>query len=160
MRHDSVRDGIHLHTPFFRPNPITNHCLFSIERSPYGWASAALEINAGMSELARDGYFLVFQDIRGRYQSEGQFVIQRPVRNSKDARSIRRGHRYLRHHRLATEEYPRNNGKAGIMGISYGGWLTEMALIEPHPALKAASNKPRPPTCFWATTFITTARSA
>src|SRR5262249_36158898 len=86
-----MRDGIHLHTIVFSPKVRNEALPFLIERSPYGWDSAALEINAGMSELAHAGYFLVFQDVRGRYQSEGQFVIQRPVRRSKDDRSIDEG---------------------------------------------------------------------
>jgi len=86
-----MRDGIHLHTLVFSPKVRTEELPFLIERSPYGWDSAGIVINAGMSELARDGYFLVFQDIRGRYQSEGQFVMQRPVRNSRDDRSIDEG---------------------------------------------------------------------
>ena len=86
-----MRDGIHLHTIVFSPKVRDEALPFLIERSPYGWDSAAIAINSGMSELAREGYFLVFQDVRGRYQSEGQFVIQRPVRSSKDDRSIDEG---------------------------------------------------------------------
>src|SRR5579863_2183226 len=86
-----MRDGIHLHTIVFAPKSHSEALPFLIERSPYGWDSAAVDINVGLSDLARDGYFLVFQDIRGRYGSEGQFVLQRPVRDPKDARSIDEG---------------------------------------------------------------------
>jgi putative CocE/NonD family hydrolase len=148
-----VRDGIHLHTTVFSPKSRNEPLPFLIERSPYGWDSAALAINAGMSELAHDGYLLVFQDIRGRYQSEGQFVLQRPVRNSKDARSIDEGTDTYDTIDWLLKNIPGNNGKAGIMGISYGGWLTEMALIEPHPALKAASEQASPADMFLGDDF-------
>jgi predicted acyl esterase len=73
-----------------------------------------------MSELARDGYFLVFQDVRGRYQSEGQFVMQRPVRISKDNQSIDEGTDTYDTIDWLLKNIPGNNGRAGIMGISYG----------------------------------------
>ena len=148
-----MRDGIHLHTVVFSPKVRTEELPFLIERSPYGWDSAGIEINAGMSELARDGYFLVFQDIRGRYQSEGQFVMQRPVRNSRDDRSIDEGTDTYDTIDWLLKNIPGNNGRAGIMGISYGGWLTEMALIEPHPALKAASEQASPADMFLGDDF-------
>ena len=77
-----MRDGIHLHTIVFSPKSRKEALPFLIERSPYGWDGAATDINRGMTELARDGYFLVFQDVRGRYTSEGQFILQHPIRGS------------------------------------------------------------------------------
>jgi putative CocE/NonD family hydrolase len=148
-----MRDGVHLHTTVFSPKVRSEALPFLIERSPYGWDSAALTINAALSELARDGYFLVFQDIRGRYQSEGQFVLQRPVRNSKDDRSIDEGTDTYDTIDWLLQNVSGNNGRAGIMGISYGGWLTEMALIEPHPALKAASEQASPADMFLGDDF-------
>jgi uncharacterized protein len=148
-----MRDGIHLHTIVFSPKVPKEALPFLIERSPYGWDSAAEEIDAGMSDLARDGYFLVFQDIRGRYQSEGQFVLQRPARNSKDERSIDEGTDTYDTIDWLIKNISGNNGRAGIMGISYGGWLTEMALIEPHPALKAASEQASPADMFLGDDF-------
>lgn len=148
-----MRDGIHLHTIVFSPKIHDEAIPFLIERSPYGWGSAALSINAGMSELARDGYFLVFQDIRGRYQSEGKFVLQRPVKRSKDDRSIDEGTDTYDTIDWLLKNIPGNNGRAGITGISYGGWLTEMALIDPHPALKAASEQASPADMFLGDDF-------
>jgi len=148
-----MRDGVHLHTAVFSPKSRQEALPFLIERSPYGWDSAAVDINVGMSDLARDGYFLVFQDIRGRYQSEGQFVLQRPVRNPKDEHSIDEGTDTYDTIDWLLKNVPGNNGRAGIMGISYGGWLTEMALIEPHPALKAASEQASPADMFLGDDF-------
>ena len=148
-----MRDGVHLHTIVFSPKSRTEALPFLIERSPYGWDSAAIEINTGLSDLARDGYFLVFQDIRGRYQSEGQFVLQRPARNAKDDRSIDEGTDTYDTIDWLLKNVPGNNGRAGILGISYGGWLTEMALLEPHPALKAASEQASPADMFLGDDF-------
>ena len=148
-----MRDGIHLHTIVYSPKARNEALPFLIERSPYGWDSAAISINAGMSELARDGYFLVFQDVRGRYQSEGQFVIQRPVRTSKDDGSIDEGTDTYDTIDWLLKNVSGNNGRAGILGISYGGWLTEMALIDPHPALKAASEQASPADMFLGDDF-------
>jgi uncharacterized protein len=148
-----MRDGVHLHTLVFSPKSRTEALPFLIERTPYGWDAAVVNINAGMSELARDGYFLVFQDIRGRYQSEGQFVLQRPARNTKDSHSIDEGTDTYDTIDWLLKNIPGNNGRAGIMGISYDGWLTEMALIEPHPALKAASEQASPADMFLGDDF-------
>jgi uncharacterized protein len=148
-----MRDGIDLHTIVFSPKVRSEALPFLIERSPYGWESAATQINAGMSELAHDGYFLVFQDIRGRYQSGGQFVLQRPVRDARSDRSIDEGTDTYDTIDWLIKNIPGNNGRAGIMGISYGGWLTEMALIEPHPALKAASEQASPADMFLGDDF-------
>jgi len=146
-----MRDGVHLHTIVFSPKMRTEALPFLIERSPYGWGEAAVDINTGLSDLARDGYFLVFQDIRGRYQSEGQFVLQRPVRTSKDG--IDEGTDTYDTIDWLLKNIAGNNGRAGIFGISYGGWLTEMALLEPHPALKAASEQASPADMFLGDDF-------
>ncbi len=148
-----MRDGVQLHTIVFSPKERREALPFLIERSPYGWDSAAQFIDAAMSELARDGYFLVFQDIRGRYKSEGQFVMQRPVRDPKDSKSIDEGTDTYDTIEWLLKNVPENNGRAGILGVSYGGWLTEMALIEPHPALKAASEQASPADMFLGDDF-------
>ena len=148
-----MRDGIHLHTIVFSPKSPSEPLPFLIERSPYGFDDAAIRINAGLSDLARDGYFLVFQDVRGRYQSEGKFILQHPLRTSKDDHSTDESTDTYDTIDWMLKNIPGNNGKAGIMGISYGGWLTEMALVDPHPALKAASEQASPADMFLGDDF-------
>ena len=148
-----MRDGINLHTIVYAPKARSEPLPFLIHRSPYGWSSAAQFIDSALSDLARDGYFLVFQDIRGRYKSEGQFVMQRPIRDARDAKSIDEGTDTYDTIEWLLKHIPGNNGRAGIMGVSYGGWLTEMALIEPHPALKAASEQASPADMFLGDDF-------
>jgi putative CocE/NonD family hydrolase len=92
-------------------------------------------------ELADEGFIFVFQDIRGRYQSAGTFVMQRPLRDPSKPNSIDEGTDTYDTIEWLLHNVPNHNGRAGILGISYGGWLTAMALIEPHPALKAVSEQ-------------------
>jgi uncharacterized protein len=80
-------------------------------------------------------------------------VLQRPVRNTKDDRSIDEGTDTYDTIDWLLKNIPGNNGRAGILGISYGGWLTEMALLEPHPALKAASEQASPADMFLGDDF-------
>src|SRR6266536_5354828 len=68
-----VRDGAHLHTEIWRPKSARGPLPFLIERTPYGIAGAKSQLEKSYTDLVRDGYLFVFQDIRGRYKSEGQF---------------------------------------------------------------------------------------
>ena len=76
-----VRDGIRLHTRIFVPKAATANLPFIFERTPYGVDGAESRFAVQMKELADEGYIFVFQDIRGRYESEGTFVMQRPPRD-------------------------------------------------------------------------------
>src|SRR5215469_12015115 len=77
-----MRDGIRLHTEIYAPKNISEGLPFLITRSPYGQNLDAKGFHTALAgayaELAREGYIFVFQDIRGRYKSEGQFVMLRP----------------------------------------------------------------------------------
>jgi uncharacterized protein len=149
----AARDGVKLHTIIYTPKKAGPPLPFLIERSPYGWSGSDGMINIVLSELARDGYIFVFQDIRGRYQSEGQFVMQRPVRDMRDPKAIDEGSDTYDTIEWMLKNIPNNNGRAGMMGVSYGGWLTQMALIDPHPALKAASEQASPADMFLGDDF-------
>jgi putative CocE/NonD family hydrolase len=150
-----ARDGVKLHTLIFAPKGTGAKLPFLIERSPYGFDNGRGErsLNARYKELADEGFIFVFQDIRGRYQSEGQFVMERPVRDRNDPGSIDEGTDTYDTIDWLLKNVPNNNGRAGILGISYGGWLTAMALMEPHPALKAASEQASPADMFLGDDF-------
>jgi len=100
-----------------------------------------------------EGYIFAFEDIRGRFNSEGQFVMQRPPRDAKDAKSIDEGTDAYDTIEWLIHNVAGNNGRVGMLGISYGGWLTTMALLEPHPALKAASEQASPADMFLGDDF-------
>ena len=150
-----MRDGVKLHTEVWRPSTtIADERLpFLIQRSPYGWGRAKTVLETSFEDLVRERYLFVFQDIRGRYQSEGQFVMSRPVRDRTKPGSIDEGTDTYDTIEWLLKNVPGNNGRAGLFGISYGGWLTAMALIEPHPALKAASEQASPSDMFLGDDF-------
>ncbi|HTS75792.1 MAG TPA: CocE/NonD family hydrolase [Bryobacteraceae bacterium] len=150
-----ARDGVKLHTLIFIPKNAPEKLPFLIERSPYGFDNGRAEQTLGTryKQLADDGYIFVLQDIRGRYGSEGQFIMQRPARDRSDPKSIDEGSDTYDTIDWLLKNVPGNNGRAGLLGISYGGWLTAMALIEPHPALKAASEQASPADMFLGDDF-------
>jgi hypothetical protein len=104
-------------------------------------------------ELTAEGYVFAFQDIRGRFTSEGQFVMQRQVRDKRDPKAIDESTDAYDSVDWLVRNVKNNNGRVGILGISYGGWLTTMALLEPHPALKAASQQASPADMFLGDDF-------
>jgi len=144
-----MRDGIRLHTVILTPQTQTEPLPIVINRTPYGvsaWDSEG--VNRALQEMVADGYTFVFQDIRGRFDSEGQFLMVRPPRDKRDAKSIDESTDTYDTIDWLIKNVPRNNGRVGIMGVSYDGWLATMALIDSHPALKADS--PQAPVAdFW-----------
>jgi putative CocE/NonD family hydrolase len=87
--------------------------------------------------IVEGGYIPVVQDIRGKYGSEGDYVMNRPMRPAEsDAGG--RVDRHVRHDRWLVKNVPESNGRVGILGISYDGFLALAPLVNPHPALKAA----------------------
>jgi uncharacterized protein len=135
-----MRDGVKLFTVIFTPENQTEALPLLIERSPYGikgWNSDG--VNRARPELVKDGYVFVFQDIRGRYESEGEFVMARPPRDRRDPKSIDESTDTYDTIEYLLKNVANNNGRAGIFGVSYGGWLSSVALVDPHPALRASS---------------------
>jgi putative CocE/NonD family hydrolase len=135
-----MRDGVRLFTVVMIPRNRTGPLPILLTRTPYGaggWGENELA-PGGYRELAADGYVFAIQDIRGRNRSEGQFLMNRPLRPRGDTTGVDE----------ATDAYDAmewlvgnvpNNGRVGIFGVSYPGWLAEVPLVYPHPALKAVS---------------------
>ncbi|HUR97798.1 MAG TPA: CocE/NonD family hydrolase, partial [Pyrinomonadaceae bacterium] len=144
-----MRDGVKLFTIILTPENQTENLPVLLERTPYGvagWTSARL--NGGRAELAHERYVFVFQDIRGREDSEGKFEMLRPPRDKRDPKSIDESTDTYDTIEYLLKNVPKNNGRVGIVGVSYGGWLAEVALLDPHPALKASSPQ-APVTDLW-----------
>jgi hypothetical protein len=142
-----MRDGVHLHTEIYVPKNAPQPLPFIFERTPYGVADDEKGITTkfkNYGELVSEGYIFVFQDIRGRYKSEGQFVMLRRPRDPHDPQAIDEGTDTYDTIDWLLKNVPNHNGRVGVLGISYGGWLTAMAMIEPHPALKAVSEQASP----------------
>jgi len=142
-----MRDGARLHTEIYTPKGSREPLPFILERTPYGVVDDAQGYTYKFriyQELIPEGYIFVFQDIRGRYKSEGQFVMFRDPRDKSDPKAIDESTDTYDTIDWLLKNVPNNNGRVGILGISYGGWLTTMALLDPHPALKAASEQASP----------------
>ncbi len=151
-----MRDGTRLQTVIFTPASVTGDLPVLLNRTPYGVPDDDKLLTSEDSPfrpLIADGYIFVFQNLRGRFKSEGTFVMQRAPRNEKVPGSTDESTDaydtidWLVHH------VPHNSGKVGIWGISYAGWTTVMALRNPHPALKAASEQASPADMFLGDDF-------
>ncbi|MEW6129862.1 MAG: CocE/NonD family hydrolase [Acidobacteriota bacterium] len=149
----AMRDGAKLNTEIYAPKSITKPLPFIFIRTPYGIASAGISLNTSNKELAEEGYIFVFQDIRGRYQSEGGFVMQRPPRNRQDPKAIDESTDTYDTIEWLLKNVANHNGRVGMMGISYPGWLTVMGMLDPHPALKACSPQASPVDMFLGDDF-------
>jgi uncharacterized protein len=138
-----MRDGKRLHAVILRPegSEKTGEALpFLMERTPYGTDhDDSTEVNESKPELAASGYIFVFADIRGRFESEGKFVMNRPIvahKTDSDVDEITDTHDTID---WLLKNVPNNNGRVGVLGVSYPGFLAMMAGIDAHPAVKAIS---------------------
>jgi uncharacterized protein len=139
-----VRDGVKLHTKIFIPRTQPGPLPIILKRTPYGIEGSAGNFTAYFKALADEGYIFVFQDIRGKFTSEGTFVMQRPPRLTGDTKSIDEGTDTYDSIEWLIKNVRNNNGRVGMLGVSYDGWTTIMGAIEPHPALKAISPQASP----------------
>ena len=140
----AMRDGVKLHTNIYVPRGFAGNLPIIMIRTPYGIEGGDRAFAGAYAELARDGYVFVHQDIRGRYKSEGQFVMLRKMRDKRDAKAIDESTDAYDTIEWLLKNVPRNNGRVGMMGVSYPGWLTVVAMLDPHPALKAVSPQASP----------------
>jgi len=135
-----MRDGVKLHAVILKPADIAGALPFLIQRTPYGAdGTSRASFFEGRPELARAGYIYVAQDIRGRYKSEGQFVMSRSMADHKDHKAIDESTDAYDTVDWLLKNVAGNNGRAGFIGTSYPGFLAMAAGIDPHPAVKAVS---------------------
>ncbi len=149
-----MRDGITLHIEVFAPKNIIDPLPFLLQRTPYGVAGQSPRLSGGYKELAEDGYIFVFEDIRGRYKSNGTFVMQRPPRPLDGPQSaIDESTDTYDTIKWLLTNMPKNNGRVGMLGVSYDGWTAAMGMLDPHPALKAVSPQASPADMFLGDDF-------
>jgi uncharacterized protein len=139
-----MRDGVHLFTSVYVPKDDSRRYPFLIDRTPYSVGPYGVDQyrpQLGPSpDFDRSGYIFVFQDVRGRYMSEGQFVEMHPhIDNKKSNKDVDDASDMHDTIDWLLKNVPNNNGNAGIWGISYPGFYTSASIIDSHPALKAAS---------------------
>jgi len=141
-----MRDGVKLHAIIIAPKTTATPAPILLSRTPYGADGSvgaasqhgAMVVSPATEPFFQDGYILVYEDIRGRYGSEGGFVLTRPLRGPLNKDAVDESTDTYDTIAWLVKETPNNNGRVGLMGGSYGGLLTLMGLVNPHPALKAA----------------------
>jgi putative CocE/NonD family hydrolase len=132
-----TRDGMRLYTQVYVPTPAREQLPILLLRTPYGTGQlSSARVAALLPELTADGYIIVLQDIRGRFKSEGQFVMLRQPRDPTDKKAIDESTDTFDTIEWLLKNAPNNNGRVGIAGTSYGAWLAVMGMLDPHPALK------------------------
>jgi uncharacterized protein len=138
-----ARDGAMLHVVILRPEGSDKSgepLPFLMTRTPYGVdGEDSVSVNSLNPDLAASGYIYVFGDIRGRYKSGGQFVMNRPVVEHKTKQDVDETTDTHDTIDWLLKNVPNNNGRVGVVGISYPGFLSMMAGIDAHPAVKAIS---------------------
>jgi len=152
-RYIPMRDGVKLFTSIYMSKDSTQntHPILFL-RSPYSVAPYGKEWipfwNSYLKEYFRNGYEVVFQDVRGRYMSEGDFVNIRPFNpNKKTNKDIDEASDSYDSIDWLTKNVAGNNGKAGSLGTSYGGFYAAMVGMSGHKAVKAIS--PQAPVTDW-----------
>jgi len=144
-----MRDGIKLHTIIFTRKESSDKLPFLMLRTPYGVNRyPSPERIAYVKDMAEDGYIFVYQDIRGRYLSEGKYAMMRFSRDKKDPKSVDEASDTYDTIDWLLKNIPNNNGKVGMYGVSYDGWTTIIAAADPHPALVAVSEQATPSDMF------------
>jgi putative CocE/NonD family hydrolase len=141
-----MRDGTRLFAVTLTPRGATAPLPILLIRTPFGASQEfpRRELPAMYRELAADGYVFVMEDIRGRSRSGGTFVVNRPLAETGGSATVDESTDAWDTIEWLTHRLPNTNGKVGVLGSSYRGWLAAMAGIHPHPALKAIS--PQAPT--------------
>jgi len=140
-----MRDGVKLHAIILRPTDTKEALPFLMERTPYGVDGATSDsINREYTTLAQSGYIFVMEDIRGRFESQGKFVMMRPIAAHHDPKSsnpdwIDESTDTYDTVAWLVQHVPDNNGRVGVVGVSYPGFLAAEAGIDPNPAVKAIS---------------------
>ncbi len=144
-----MRDGVKLHTVILVPKG-ANRAPILLTRTPYN--ATELTGHAQSSHLGpllygydnatdvivEGGYIRVVQDIRGKYGSEGDYVMNRPLHGPQNPTPVDHATDTYDTIDWLVKNVPESNGRVGILGISYDGFLPLMALVNPHPALKVS----------------------
>ena len=139
-----MRDGIHLQTTILTPLDQRAPLPILLSRTPYGVpAQAPTTIAPRLKELMADGYIVVYQNLRGRFKSEGVFKLSSQV-NLSDPKDVNETTDAWDTIDWLVKNVPNNNGAVGIYGVSYDGLTAALTLLHPHPALKAVSEQAAP----------------
>jgi uncharacterized protein len=144
-----MRDGVKLHTVIVIPKGAKNAPIL-LTRTPYNASSQVSHAQSShlgpilngydnpLEVIVEGGYIRVVQDVRGKYGSEGDYVMTRPLHGPLNPTAVDHSTDTYDTIDWLVKNVPESNGKVGILGISYDGFLPLMALVNPHPALKVS----------------------
>jgi putative CocE/NonD family hydrolase len=144
-----MRDGVKLHTVVLVPKGATRAPIL-LTRTPYNaddltgrtqsshLGPVLYGYDNATDVIVEDGYIRVVQDIRGKYHSEGDYVMNRPLHGPLNPTPVDESTDTYDTIDWLVKNIPETNGKVGILGISYDGFLPLMAIVNPHPALKVS----------------------
>ena len=141
-----MRDGVKLHAVILSPKGVKDAPML-LDRTPYGADEATTKaasahgvmlVSPADAMMLRAGYILVYEDVRGKYGSEGHYVNERPLVGPLNASGIDHSTDAYDTIDWLVKNVAGTNGRVGIAGTSYDGMMAAMALVHPHPALKAA----------------------
>ncbi len=144
-----MRDGIKLHTVIFSPVNAKVVLPVLLQRTPYGApggmandsAISLSNFSSGIAMMLKEGYYLVIQDIRGKYLSEGTMEIHQPLLHATNKNAVDESTDTWDTIDWLIKNVPGSNAKVGIFGVSYPGWLALVGAVDPHTALKASSEQ-------------------
>ena len=148
-----MRDGVRLYTIVYVPKDRSREYPVMLLRTPYSIGPYAIDRFrtplGPTAEFDREGYIYVFQDVRGKFRSEGEFEVIKPLSRdrpgSPDTDESTDNYDAIE---WALEYLPNDNGRVGQWGISYPGWQTVMGMVDRHPALLASSPQASPSDMF------------
>jgi hypothetical protein len=144
-----MRDGVKLHTVVIVPKGAKGAPIL-LTRTPYNATTLTSHANSShlgpilqgydnaTDVIVEGGYIRAVQDVRGKYGSEGDYVMNRPLRGPQNPTAVDHSTDTYDTIDWLVKNVPESNGRVGILGISYDGFLPLMALVNPHPALKVA----------------------
>lgn len=148
-----MRDGVRLFTIVYTPQDTSREYPILLYRTPYsippyGPDKYAEQLGPSL-EFDRDGYIFAFQDVRGKYRSEGEFQVIRPIVEERDgAEDVDESTDNYDTIEWLQQNIPNHNGRVGQWGISYSAWQTVMGMVDAHPALVASSPQASPSDMF------------
>ncbi|BFP39967.1 CocE/NonD family hydrolase [Flavobacteriaceae bacterium GF1] len=140
----AMRDGVKLHTTIYSPRDTSKEYPIIMQRTPYssrpyGKGNFRKQIGPNIN-MMKDGYIVVYQDVRGRWLSEGHYENMRAyIPNKTDSTQVDESSDTYDTIEWLVNHVANNNGRVGLWGISYPGFYATYGTIDPHPALKASS---------------------
>ena len=147
----TMRDGVKLFTSIYIPRDKSHSYPIMLNRTPYSVAPYGKDVKSSLGPsvlFQNEKYIFVYQDVRGKFMSEGEYVNVRPHKPQKSGKQdIDESSDTYDTIDWLIKNLPNNNGRIGMWGISYPGFYAAMGLIDAHPALKAAS--PQAPIADW-----------